>query len=286
MTTVLSSFAKLTPQFLGKFCFVEGLSGIDQQFIHYAHAVGVFLLIIGIALIASKWSDETAEKVRNCILQIICLLLLLAYTSLVSTSIQLLRPLYYHDVKDPYVYLSPSIKYFTGRHTAYGIIALLCGLIIIIIPLLLFLEPFLRGKVNFIRIKPILDTFQGCYKDDYHCFAAYYFICRIVIIAIAFLSNINNALYYLQTTAIIVTAIHIWAQPYKSNTLNMLDGIILLTMILAINLGSYTFISSTTTVLAIIFVIFPICLSLGVVVYFSFLSKWINDCKTTRYVMA
>ena len=28
--SVLSSFAQLTPQFLGKLCFVEGLSGIDQ----------------------------------------------------------------------------------------------------------------------------------------------------------------------------------------------------------------------------------------------------------------
>ena len=35
---ILSSFANLTPEFLGQLCFVTGLSGIDQLFIHYSHA--------------------------------------------------------------------------------------------------------------------------------------------------------------------------------------------------------------------------------------------------------
>ena len=33
LVTILSSFTKLTPQFLGKLCFIQGLSQIDQQFI-------------------------------------------------------------------------------------------------------------------------------------------------------------------------------------------------------------------------------------------------------------
>ena len=280
LTTILSSFAKLIPQFLGRLCFVQGLSGIDQQFIHYAHALAVFLLIIGISVIARRWSGKIASMVSHCIIRVICLLLLLAYTSLASTSFQLLRPLYYHDINGAYVYLSPSIKYFTNRHVAYGIVALVCGLFLVIgFPLLLFFEPFLRSKVSFFKLKPLLDQFQGCYKDQYHYFAAYYLICRLIIIAIAF---VNNALYYLQTIGIIIAMIHIWIRPYKSDTLNMLDGIILLTMILIINLGSYTFITSTTTTLVIIFVVFPLLISLAFFFYFSFLSKWINYIKDRR----
>ena len=192
----------------------------------------------------------------------------------------MLRPLYFHDTDGAYVYLSPSIKYFTGRHAAYGIIACVCGLIIVIgFPLLLFLQPFLRGKVNFIKIKPLLDQFQGCYKNKYHSFAAYYLICRLLIIGIAFESNFNNGLYYLQTVSIIIVMIHIWIQPYESDTLNVLDSIILLTMILTINLGSYTFTSSTTTLLVILFVIFPLGLSFIIFAFLSstkFFSKWKN----------
>ena len=274
LTTILSSFAKLTPQFLGKLCFVQGLSGIDQQFIHYGHAVAVFLLTI-VIVIAARWSMKIASIVSHCIIRVICLLLLLAYTSLASTSLQILRPLYYHDIDDAYTYLSPSIKYFTGQHVAYGVIACVCGLFIVIsLPMLLFLQPFLRSKINFIKIKPLLDQFQGCYKDQYHWFAAYYLICRLIIIGITFANNFNDALYYLQTAGITIVMIHVWFQPYKSDTLNMVDGIILLTMILIINLGSYTFIRSTTIVLVIILVNFPLILSLGIFMYII-ISNWI-----------
>ena len=276
LTTILSSFAKLTPQFLGKLCFVQGLSGIDQQFIHYAHALAVFLLTI-VIVIAARWSMKIASIVSHCIIRVICLLLLLAYTSLASTSLQLLRPLYYHDTDDAYVYLSPSIKYFTNQHVAYGIMAWVCGLFIVIgFPLLLFFQPFFRSKVDFIKIKPLLDQFQGCYKDQYHYFAAYYLICRLLIIAIAFIHDFDIGLYYLHIATIIVVMIHVWIQPYKSDTLNVLDGIILLTMILIINLGSFTFTRSATTSLVIILVTFPLVLSFVVFSYFSLFSKLIK----------
>ena len=241
LTTIPSGFAKLTPQFFGKLCFVQGLSGIDQQFIHYVHALVAFLMTVTIIIIARRWAHRIASVVSHCIIRVVCLLLLLAYTSLSSTSLQLLRPLNYYDIDGAYVYLSPSIKYFTDRHVVYSIIASVCGLFIVIgFPLLLFIQPFLRGKVNFIKIKPLIDQFQGCYKDQYHWFAAYYLICRLIIIAMQFVST----LFYLQTTCIVIVMIHIWIWPYKSDILNKLDAIILLTMILVVNLGSYIFIKS------------------------------------------
>ena len=267
-TTILTSFAKLTPQFLGKLCFIQGLSGIDQQFIHYVHALGVFVLIMVIVM-AARCSVRISVFVGHCIIRVVCLLLLLSYTSFVSTSLQLLRPLYYHDLDDIYVYLSPSIKYFTGRHVIYCIVACCCELIIAIgFPLLLLLQPFLKSKVNFIKIKPLLDQFQGCYKDHLHCFASYYLICRQVLIAIAVNSDFNNALYYLQAVSILIVTIHVWIQPYKSDTLNTLDGIILLTMILIINLQLYSFASYTIIPLVIILVMLPLCISFLFFIYF------------------
>ena len=269
LTTILSSFAKLTPQFLGKLCFVQGLSGIDQQFIHYAHILAIFLLT-AVIVIAVRWSVKIATVVSHCIVRVICLLLLLAYTSLASTSFQLLRPLYYSDIDNAYTYLSPSIKYFGGRHAIYSLIAWACGLFVVIgFPLILFLEPFLRRKVTFGRIKPLLDQFQGCYKDQYHWFASYYLLCRLVFIAIVFTSDFDNALYYLQTASIIMIMFHVWIQPYKKEVLNILDGVILMSMILIINLGSYAFIRSTTILLIVLLVLFPLGFSFSILFFFS-----------------
>ena len=263
VVTILSSFTKLTPQFLGRFCFIQNLSGIDQQFIHYFHAVFIFS-IMGVIAIAARYSRKIASFVSKSILPVICLLILLAYTSLASTSIQLLRPLYFDNVEGVYVYSSPSIKYFTGRHIPYSIIALVCELFVVIgLPFLLLLEHFLKHKVNFIaRIMPLLDPFQECYRNQYRWFAAYYLVCRQVIIAAVFIDNYYDSLSYLQTVCVIIVIVHVLIQPYKTETLNMLDGIILLTIVLAVNLNSFAFSRSSTVAIVVIIVIFPLLLSL------------------------
>ena len=97
---------------------------------------------------------------------------------LATTSLQLLRPLYYQDVDGVYVYLSPSIKYFSGRHVVYAMVAL-CVEIFVIHGLILFLifEPCLKKTFNLIKVMALLDQLQACYKDKYHWFAAYYLMC-------------------------------------------------------------------------------------------------------------
>ena len=108
--------------------------------------------------------------------------MLLSYTSVASTSLLLMRPLTFVDISKVYTY-SPDVEYFNGRHLGYVIVALILTITIVIgFPLLLLLEPFLNSKINFFKIKPLLDQFQGCYKDKYRYFASYYMICQLVII--------------------------------------------------------------------------------------------------------
>ena len=129
-----------------------------------------------------------------------------------------------------YTFLSPDIEYFQGRHLAYGIVALLCIVVIVIgFPLLLILEPFLNHKFNFIKIKPLLDQFQGCYRDKHRWFASYYMICRLVIITIVISNSSNNfvANYILIIVCGIMDLIHISVKPYNNEILNKFDSIIL-----------------------------------------------------------
>ena len=144
-----------------------------------------------------------------------------------STSLLLLRSLRYHGIDKVYTYLSPDIEYFHGCHLAYGIVALLCTVTIVIgLPLLLTLEPFLNHKINFIKIKPLLDQFQGCYKDRFRSFAGYYMICRLAIITIVIVNSSNDivANYMLIVTCGIISLIHVIIRPYNNEILNKLDG--------------------------------------------------------------
>ena len=260
--SVLSSFAQLSPQFLGKLCFVKGLSGIDQLFIHYSHAVAVSLLLL-LIVVAARCSARITLFVSRCIIHVICLLILLSYTSIASTSLLLLLPLRFTDVKEWYTYSSPHIQYFHGWHAVYGVVAIICELVVVIgLPLLFLLEPVLSRKINFIRIKPLLDQFQGCYKDKYRWFTAYYLICRQVIFLIVYIFNSNyyNMLFYLQTACVIIALIHMWFQPYHDELLNALDGVMLLVMVLIVNINTFSFLHNVTTELSLILVILPLFL--------------------------
>ena len=261
---ILSGFAQLNPRFLGKLCLVEGMSGIDQLFIHYSHAGAISVMLFGFVLVA-KYSRRVSELISRCIIRVFCFLLLLAYTSLVSTSLQLLRPLTFTNINEVYTYSSPNINYFQGRHALYGTVALICEVIIGIgLPLLMLLEPFLKRKINLIRFKPILDQFQGCYKDKYRWFAAYYLICRQVIMVIVLLGNNNydSMLFYLVLTCLVIAAVHACLRPYKSKFLNIFDGLILQMMIAVVIVSSFEFLQSATTTLVLVLVIIPLIVML------------------------
>ena len=288
----LSSFAKPNPQLLGKLCFIKNLDAIDQQFIHYCHVVFILIILIGI-VIAAKYCKRIAFYVDHCIVQAVCLFLLLSYSSLMIISLRLLRPLKFRDIDGLHTYLSPHLKYFANRHAVYASVAAFCGFLITLSFSFLLINPCIKAfskytprcrrrprmrrcwrwiKLHikegscFVRTKQIIDQLQDCYKDQYRCFAAYYLICRLVIILITFFAddNYNNGIYYLQTACVIIATIHIWIQPYKSNTLNAIDTTILLNMLLIVNLNSFNFSTSTSVGIIIGLVVAPLLLVIAI----------------------
>ena len=266
----MSSFSKIIPQFLGELCLIPGLEGIDQQFIHYIHPLAVILILIIISLLARR-SQRISVFISRGIIHVICLLLLLSYTSIASTSLLLMRSLHFDGIDNVYTYLSPNIEYFHDRHLAYGIVAVLFLIFIVIgLPLLLTLEPFLNHKFNFTKIKPLLDQFQGCYKDKYRCFAGYYMICRLVIITIiiANLSNDFVANYLLIITCGIIALVHLSIKPYNSGILNKMDGIILHLVIFIEALSLFDDYDPPLVIaFSFVLVILPLLMIIGVAIF-------------------
>ena len=246
LVAVISGFTKLSPTVIGKLCFVKGLQVYDQQFINYIHVVAVLFILFGISK-AAKYSRRIAQYGKHFIVRAVSVLLLMSYTSLISTTTILLTQ----------VLIVPSIESTFERLIAYFTISLLFFLVFGIgLPCLLLLEPLIRRKINITRIKPLLDQYQGSYRDKYRWFAAYYLICRLVIFAIGFVPDYQIRLYCLQTACIVIALIHTCVQPYKHKVLNILDSIILLNMVLVVNLGTFLFAKSTTIGLAVTLVIF------------------------------
>ena len=267
IVTTLSSLVKFTPRFLGQLCLVKNVSGIDQQFIHYTHLLAVSV-IIAIICQSARISHKFASFIGRGIIRTICFLVLMSYTSVTTTSLLLLRSLTFDNVDKVYTYLSPDIQYCHGRHLPYFIVAVLCTLVIVIgLPLILLLEPILNHKINFTRIKPLLDQFQGCYKDKYRGFAAFYMICQIVIITI--ISAIPSTNIFFQNllifSSVILAFILIYVlKPYQHKILNIFDGLILLLVVLPtlIQLINQQLSTATIIIVMILPLIFFIVLEL------------------------
>ena len=258
---VMSSAVKVLPRFLGSLCLTENMSGIDQQFIHYVHPLAISLILVAISALARS-SKRVSLLISRGIIHVICFLLLLSYTSVADTSLLLMKPLTFEGVDKTYTYVSPDIEYLSGRHLVYGIVAVLCTIVIVIaLPLLLLLEPFLNHKINFTKIKPLLDQFQGCYRDKYCHFAAFYMICRLIIILITAAANLfgsNFASQYLLITACVLMAlIHLIVRPYNDAILNAFDGLVLQLIILVAALSLNEFYNDLVVITAYILVILP-----------------------------
>ena len=286
---LLFTVIRLNPAFLGRLCFIQGMSGIDQYFLYYAHPTAIALILILFAVLA-RFSTKFAIFISKGIIRAICLILTLTYTAIASTSLQLLRQLKFTDIDEVYCYLSPDIRYFTGRHIAYVVIALLYeALIVGGLPLLLLLEPFINYRINFTKIKPLLDQFQGCYKDKCRWFASVYLLCRQVILVTLIIdfSNENVALYLLITICLLTTLVHSMMQPYKNEALNKYDGFILLLLMLVVSLQmavlseSFSFTNTIILVVAYGLMILPLLVFSSMTLYMKYphYFKMVLNCK-------
>ena len=273
---LLSSIGNMKPpfQFL-KLCFWKNASKMDHMFLTYIHPVIVISLIVTIFLLARNSVTVARTVGRYVNSKSICILLMLSYSSVSYTSVQLLRPLEIHKYIDEkgfvsswHLYLSPKIEYFGKHHNyiiAYFIIALLFELIIGIgFPFVLLFQRYLTRycKISFTCIKPVMDQFKGCYKEKYHWFAAYYLLCRQAIyvmdIATDFASNFKFAFMLIIYAVIVI--VHIGFQPYKERKLNVLDSYILMTLMI-VYIGEHTTYGSTVILWILPLVLFINCVA-------------------------
>lgn len=119
------------------------------------------------------------------------------------------------------MYANGNIGYFSGKHIAYGVLAILYILIVVIpFPTILLFRSYLTRKLLFVvnlnRWKPMFDALQSCFKDQYRWCAAFYFLCRFILLAISTLAPsgaVKRAM--LETACVLILLIFAFLRPYK-----------------------------------------------------------------------
>uniref|UniRef100_A0A1X7TRW0 Right handed beta helix domain-containing protein n=1 Tax=Amphimedon queenslandica TaxID=400682 RepID=A0A1X7TRW0_AMPQE len=133
-----------------------------------------------------------------------------------------------------------SLKYFSTQHLWYAIPALICFFLFIIpFPLiltfdglLLKVESKLAIRFAFIRrlmpwtaihykLKPLLDSFQGPFKDQYRFFAGLYFFYRLLLLSLFVMASTEFQNYLFSGIALIlIIMLQATVQPFQENKHN------------------------------------------------------------------
>lgn len=232
------SLTQLDPRILVQFlpiCFIKQMDdGLQHLMLRYVTPLFIICIIISIILLSRCQYCRLPKRIslsQNSPIHAICVLILFSYTGLSHTSFQILRP----TVIDGSVRVaaSPTTSYFDPKnHLPYAFFALIIELLIALPICVLFLfAPCLSKKVNLVKLRllPILDEFQACYRTKCRWFAGFYFLARqlmyfATLIPQHDLPQINMLLQVLNVAILLV---HTIVQPYKQWWLNVVDTILL-----------------------------------------------------------
>ena len=267
-----------------KYCIFQGAGTIDIIAFELLMSLYPVVLIITYALIRKyyyvckwSWCFRRFSISNKSITHGICAFLVLCFTKINLLAFIILVPaeIHYIDYRTdrPYktlVYLQGDVEYFTEMpHTLYAIGAILFIITVIAIPtLILLFHPIMMRIVVYFqwgeskpilfinkclmidRLKPVLDSFQGNYKDNLQFFAGlqiFFYRTLFFLIVLATAPDFDNQVLFLTTGYfIVITLIHNLVMPFKQQVDNAVYTMIY-TLMLAISVTElYVFIAKVS----------------------------------------
>ena len=251
------------------FCLWEGATVLDMLAVRYIAIViaVIFVLLLVLFLRYCQCTKVCVVKKRvsskNSVIHGLAAILILSYSQCTKVSFELLTytTLYGEGQSESLgVTFYGGIEYLKREHYAYAIPACLClALVVTLSPLLLLIYPLhlklvARCKASKIsrfmsraslinKLRPILDSFQGTFKDDFRFFAGLYFLYRIAILsATAFTMNTLQAHLIMEIILIVIIGVHATVRPYQKPVHNVLDMFILVNMALINSLSLFAYV--------------------------------------------
>ena len=221
-------------------CLYSGMTNLEKLGVSYILPAYVLLLLFVLAKVARC---RPGCFINRNVAHAFCTLLVLCYTNVTMISFNIV---YYVHIRERWVlYADGEIDFARDwrKHLPFTFVACLwIVLFVMLVPLLLLFTPwFLRHIPYLNNFRLFFDTFQRCFKVQYRWFAAYYFICRIVILCIALYVPYGSLKrIFLEVSSVIIMAICLYLQPYNDQYqwFNRLDAVLLTNLCLVVNLSS------------------------------------------------
>ena len=241
------------------FCIWKGATTMDVLAVKYATIV-YSLLLIAITIVVMKLCTVRCSKlsIKGSIIHGFSAFFVICYAQCTRVTLLLLRPtqLYAMGLKkvEKVVYYQGDFIFMSGEHLRYAIPALFFMTTLVAVPLILLLVyPFCYKVFAILKIeetklvrimcrvvplekmKPLFDSFQSCFKDDYRFMAGVYFLYRLVVYTTSVVADSYTKFYVLlEIEFILMLTIQATTYAYKKHWHNTVD-ILLFTNLAVIN---------------------------------------------------
>ena len=222
-------------------CFYSHLDMFWKVLLQFAFPLYIWLLVAGIILL-SRYSTVAARLSGSNLVPVLATLFLLSYAKIVATIIVAFSFTSLEaDKISPLVWLPDgNLRFLQGKHIALVLVSTLFALFYIVpLTLLLLFAPVLQRADNHrtVRLvqslKPLLDAFQGPYKDRFHWWPGLMLMIRIILF-IALTANTKHdprlSVVFVGVT-VLPLALFSFRGVYKNKLLNLHETVMNINMI-------------------------------------------------------
>ncbi|XP_064399501.1 uncharacterized protein LOC135345963 [Halichondria panicea] len=182
-------------------CFVEGLNTYYKTWLQFVFPVYIWTLV-GLLIVISRYSITVSKWTGSNTVSVLATLFLLSYAKLLRTTFDTFSPITLTNVNGTPTtlwLLDGRYQFLEWPHSLLFIVGLVT-LLAHILPftILLFMAPFLQRYshhkplrwVN--KVKPLLDAYQGPYKNNIRYWSGLQLLIRLVILTAVALNVTRN----------------------------------------------------------------------------------------------
>ena len=258
------------------FCIWKRASALDILAFKYVTVLYIVVLIATVIwtmnTCGGRWVGKCCRisAVKTSVVHGISTFIVICYSQCIKVSLGLIVPLYSHtstsSSPSTRVWFNGELEYFSKTHLLYAIPALIFLLTIGLLPPVLLLSYPLLNKALTIfgledikvvkgiskylpvsSLKPLLDSFQGCFKDNFRFFAGLYFLYRWTFL-LTYVIIKDFSVYYPTVSGIltVMLTLHTICQPYTKREHNIIDTLLFANLMVINSLSYFSYQKSTS----------------------------------------
>ena len=254
------------------FCLWNGATVLDVLAFKYVTIAYSLVLIVSVIMFMRYCAPKLLGKhykmsaLRNSVIHGLSAFVMVCYAQCVKVSLHILyrKILLGRNGEQIYparVWLNGEFEYFSRQHMPYAVLAILFLTTVgIVPPVLLIAYPLINKimafckvdesypvvsvskKIPIYKLKPFLDSFQGCFKDDLRFFAGLYFLYRWIGL-VTYVIAVNTGAFYaiVEAVLVVILLVHAILHPYESQWHNAIDTLLLSNLVLINGFTSFNY---------------------------------------------